>query len=67
MKKTLIIVMLMTVALSSTACSWVGRTAGKVQAKVERGADDMQSGYKEGYHEEKAKPEQGQKDKQNHQ
>lgn len=36
-----------------TGCSWVGRTAGKASAKIERKADAVEQGYKEGYNEEK--------------
>ncbi len=36
--------------LSTTcACSWVGRTAGKAQAKMERKIESVEHGYKEGY------------------
>jgi hypothetical protein len=38
-------------------CSWVGQTAGKAQAKIERKADDLEQGYQKGYEEEKAKTE----------
>ena len=38
-----------------SGCSWVGRTAGKAQAKIEESADDTKSGYKQGYQQEKAK------------
>jgi len=44
----------------STGCSWVGKTAGKAQAKIERKADALERGYEEGYTEEKVKKQQGQ-------
>ena len=36
-------------------CSWMGRTAGKAQAKVERKIGSVEEGYHEGYSQEKAK------------
>lgn len=36
-------------------CSWVGRTTGKVQAKIERKSDALEGGYQEGYEQEKNK------------
>lgn len=36
-------------------CSWMGRTAGKAQAKVERNVKSMEEGYQEGYETERAK------------
>ena len=41
-----------------SGCSWMGRTAGKAQAKVERKADAVEQGYHQGYNEEKAKSSQ---------
>ncbi len=38
-----------------TGCSWVGQTAGKVQAKVERKTGAVEDGYHQGYSDEKAK------------
>lgn len=38
-----------------SGCSWVGRTAGKAQAKIEESADETKSGYRQGYQQEKAK------------
>ena len=40
---------------TSCACSWIGRTAGKAQAKMERKADAVQQGYKDGYRSESKK------------
>jgi hypothetical protein len=39
----------------SGGCSWVGRTAGKASAKIERKADAVQQGYNDGYKEEQKK------------
>ena len=39
----------------SCGCSWVGRTAGKASAKIERKADAVQQGYNDGYKEEQKK------------
>ncbi len=57
MRYTSILVLLLVFAapVISGSCSWVGRTAGKVQAKMERKADDVESGYQQGYEQEKAK------------
>ena len=33
----------------STACSWVGETAGRAQAGVENAIHDTQTGYHKGY------------------
>ena len=38
-----------------SSCAWMGETAGKAQAKIERKADNVQEGYHRGYKEEKAK------------
>ena len=42
----------------STGCGWVGKTAGKTQAKIERKVDAVERSYGEGYKEEKAKQRQ---------
>jgi hypothetical protein len=42
----------------STGCSWLGKTAGKAQAKIERKTDSVERGYEDGYKEEKAKQQQ---------
>jgi hypothetical protein len=39
--------------LSLGGCHWVGKTAGKAQAKIEESGKEMKSGYEEGYKEEK--------------
>lgn len=36
-------------------CSWMGKTAGKAQAKLERKTQAVEDGYHEGYESEKAK------------
>ena len=48
-------VVLVAALFFSFGCSWVGRTAGKASAKIERKVDDVQQGYKDGYKEEQAK------------
>lgn len=45
-------------ALFCSGCAWMGKTAGKAQAKIERKVDDVQDGYNRGYKEERAKEEQ---------
>ena len=40
----------------SAGCAKVGSTAGKAQAKVEKGAENMKKSYHERYAKEKAKP-----------
>jgi len=39
----------------SCGCSWVGRTAGKASAKIERKTDAVQQGYDDGRKEEQTK------------
>ncbi|MBD8894990.1 hypothetical protein [Desulfovibrio desulfuricans] len=39
----------------SSGCSWVGRTAGKASAKIERKVDAVQQGYNDGYKGEQKK------------
>ena len=34
-------------------CHWMGKTAGKAQAKIEESGKEMKSGYEEGYRQEK--------------
>lgn len=46
--------------LVAGGCSWVGQTAGKTQAKIERKTNDLEQGYHKGYREEKSKTEGGQ-------
>lgn len=41
--------------IALSGCSWVGQTAGKTQAKIERKAQDLDAGYHKGYEAEKAK------------
>jgi hypothetical protein len=40
----------------SGGCSKIGSTAGKAQAKIEKGVSNMEEGYHQGYAKEKAKP-----------
>ncbi len=55
MTKNIAVLLLLAIAFSLpvSGCSWVGRTAGKVQAKLERKVGDVESGYHQGYEEEK--------------
>lgn len=49
-------ILLMTAVIAGLAsCSWVGETAGKAHAKIERKTQSVESGYQRGYDEEKAK------------
>jgi len=52
---------LMLVAALATGCSWMGRTAGKAQAKAEKNLKAIEQGYHDGYEQEhsrsKPKPE----------
>ena len=49
-------IFLMTSIVAGLAsCAWVGETAGKAQAKIERKTQAVESGYQRGYEEEKAK------------
>lgn len=49
------IFLMIAVLAGSTSCSWVGETAGKAHAKIERKTQSVESGYHRGYEEEKAK------------
>jgi len=49
------LILLAGMTVSVAACSWAGRTAGRAQAKIERKVDSVESGYRDGYQEEKKK------------
>lgn len=49
------IFLMIAVIAGLTSCSWVGETAGKAHAKIERKTQSVESGYQRGYEEEKAK------------
>ncbi len=51
----LLVFVVLGLVMSAGGCAWVGRTAGKAQAKIERKANDLESGYHDGYKGEKAK------------
>lgn len=51
--KILGIFVLMFSIFSLSGCGWVGNTAGKTEAKIEKGYEQMQDGYREGYASEK--------------
>ena len=55
--KAIITLLLMgfSAALLLSGCAWAGRTAGKVQAKLERKAGSLERGYDQGYQREKGK------------
>ncbi|MDR1686253.1 MAG: hypothetical protein LBR82_07430 [Desulfovibrio sp.] len=55
MKKLGVLCMVLLLGISAGGCSWMGRTAGKAQAKVERKAHDLERGYHQGYEEEQVK------------
>ena len=48
-------VLLVSLLSAVGGCAWMGKTAGKAQAKVERGVKSMEEGYQEGYEAERAK------------
>ena len=50
-----LLIAVLALGASMSGCSWMGRTAGKAQAKIERKADDLESGYHQGYNAEKSK------------
>lgn len=52
---TLLLVLLALTAAAIGGCGWMGRTAGKAQARIERGSERLEAGYEQGYKEEKAK------------
>lgn len=49
------LIMVLCATFMFSGCSWAGRTAGKAQAKLERKADALEHGYKQGYGSEKSK------------
>jgi len=55
MRNGVILLALATMLAGTAGCGWMGRTAGKAQAKVERGVDAMNQGYKDGYEKEQSK------------
>ena len=55
MFKNIIVAVFIFIFLFSSGCGWLGRTAGKAQAKIERKTEAVIDGYKEGYANEKQK------------
>jgi Sec-independent protein translocase protein TatA len=55
MKKILATLLIALLGFSLSSCAWVGRTAGKAKAKVERNVGDMDRAYEQGYTDEKRK------------
>lgn len=66
MKKGIIGVLIigLIASLGISGCSWVGRTAGKAQAKLERKANDLEEGYHQGYGDEKRQESSDEQNKQ---
>ena len=48
-KRILSLVCLFTVLVLSTACGWMGETAGRAKAGVENAFTDTRDGYNKGY------------------
>jgi outer membrane lipopolysaccharide assembly protein LptE/RlpB len=57
MKRVVCIFLAIMMTISLSACSWVGRTAGKAQAKIERKIGSVEHGYSQGYDTEKKRSE----------
>ena len=57
MKKALMAVLIVFLGFSLPACAWMGRTAGKAKAKIERKTDEIDRSYHQGYANEKSKTE----------
>jgi hypothetical protein len=55
MKRVFAVFLIATVCFSVSGCAWMGRTAGKAKAKIERKAGEMDRAYHEGYAGEKKK------------
>ena len=55
MRASLSLLLILFSLTSFAGCSWMGRTAGKAQAKIEDSAQDTKQGYRLGYAEEKTK------------
>lgn len=51
--KGLVLLVLAAVLVGMSGCGWMGRTAGKAQAKVEKGVEALGKGYKDGYEDER--------------
>ncbi len=47
--------LLIAACLGTGGCAWMGKTAGRAQASVERGVEDLKTGYDEGYSTEKSR------------
>lgn len=55
MKKLIFLLLLSGMsALLVSGCGWMGRTSGKAVATVQGGAEDLATGYKQGYNEKRA-------------
>ncbi|MDR2573122.1 MAG: hypothetical protein LBC94_02040 [Desulfovibrio sp.] len=57
MKKSLMAVLIVLLGFSLSACAWMGRTAGKAKAKIERKTDEIDHAYHQGYANEKSRAE----------
>lgn len=55
MRKSVVLLALAAVLAGTAGCGWMGRTAGKAQAKVEKGVEAMNQGYKDAYEQEHSK------------
>jgi len=51
------IALLALAAVMAGGCSWMGRTAGRAQAKAERNIKAIEEGYHDGYDSERARTE----------
>lgn len=47
--RTLVVLGVLCSLMLSVGCSWVGETAGRAQAGVEKAISDTQAGYHKGY------------------
>lgn len=54
-QKNLILFLVLGFTLIFGGCSWMGKTAGTISAKMEQGVSDTKEGYHEGYEKEKHK------------
>ncbi|MDR0826407.1 MAG: hypothetical protein LBN33_00810 [Desulfovibrio sp.] len=53
MKRLAVLFVICALGATLGGCSWMGRTAGKTQATIERKAGEVEQGYHQGYKEGK--------------
>ena len=62
MGSTAMLLLLAALVAGGGGCAWMGKAAGKAQAKVENKVDAMDRSYHESYEQERAKGSSGKQD-----